>query len=99
MVEPARRLDLDVLADHVESEFPGLFDVELQRLVGRCGVESVRPPALVERSEMEERLAVQTAGLHGGVDDRNLTHRGVTLDRVDNLTVTHKGDPQTVKVW
>ena len=49
-----------MFADHVVAEGLGLFDVELQGLVGRGSVEAVGPPALVERAELENRLSVQT---------------------------------------
>ena len=60
MVEPARRLDLDVLADHVETEILGFLDIVPKSLVRRSRVQSVRPPALVQRAELEERLTVES---------------------------------------
>ena len=63
-VVPAVRLDLDVLAGHVEAQPPGDLDVVAQRLVRRCGVEAVRPEPLVERSELEYELVVQEYPQH-----------------------------------
>jgi len=59
VVVPAGGLDLHVLADHVVAQLLGLDDVECERLVGRGRVEAVGPPALVERTELEQRLVVE----------------------------------------
>ena len=48
MVVPAKRLYLDVLAQHIETEAFGEGNVCNQRFVGRRGVQSVAPIALVE---------------------------------------------------
>src|SRR5204863_2058340 len=59
MVVPARRFDLDVLANQVEAEaFAGL-DIGGERFVGWRGIQTVRPPALIEQSVFKERLAVE----------------------------------------
>ena len=55
----AGRLDLDVLAEHVEAELLEHFEVVLHRLVGRRREQPVRPPALIERADLEERLVVE----------------------------------------
>ena len=59
-VVPAGRLDLDVLADHVEAELLRDFEIVLQGFVGRGRVEPVGPEALVERTDQKDRLAVET---------------------------------------
>ena len=60
VVVPSCRLYLDVLAYHIVAPFSGLDDVEAESLIGRSGIESVRPPALVKRSELEQLLAIES---------------------------------------
>ena len=52
----ASRFDLDVLADHVEAGRLQKLDVEQHRFVGWRRQQSIRPPALIERSP-DERSA------------------------------------------
>ena len=56
---PTCRFHFQVLAYHVESKFLGLFDIVAQGFVRRCGIQTVGPPALVERTEMEDVFVVQ----------------------------------------
>ena len=58
VVVPAQRLDLDVLAYHVEAEPVDRLEVGAQCLVGGGGVQAVWPVALVEGAELEDGLAV-----------------------------------------
>src|SRR5438270_1786135 len=48
-----------MLAGHVEAELFGRLDVEAKRLIGRRGVETIGPEALIERAGHEDRLAVE----------------------------------------
>src|SRR3546814_15328266 len=50
----ARGLDLDVLAQHVESRLLEEDEVAFHRLLGRRRVEPVGPPALIERAVLED---------------------------------------------
>ena len=59
VVIPAGRLHLDMLSGRVETQALGHFDVICQGLVGRRGVQPVRPPALVQRTKHELRLAIE----------------------------------------
>jgi hypothetical protein len=54
-------LDLDVLAQHVAAHLLHRLDVEAHRFERRRGVEAVGPEALVERTELKQRLAVQAS--------------------------------------
>ena len=63
-VEPALRLDLDVLADHVEAEVLVLLQVVPEGRVGGRGVEAVRPVALVQGAGLEDERPVE----HGALD-------------------------------
>src|SRR2546421_56992 len=58
-VIPALRLDLHVLAGHIEAKLFRCLDVEAKRLIGRRGVETIGPEALIERAGHEDRLAVE----------------------------------------
>ena len=82
-----RRFDLDVLAEHVETE--GLQNLEVvdHALFGRRRVETVRPPALIERTVLEDKLVVEH---HAGntvlvLAKGGLAHRVVGADRVDRF--------------
>jgi hypothetical protein len=58
-----------VLADHVEPQRLLAFEVEPQRLVGRRGVDAVRPVTLVERAKLEHELPVEQRA-HDPADHR-----------------------------
>src|SRR3546814_15203676 len=55
----ARGLDLDVLAQHVESRLLEEDEVAFHRLLGRRRVEPVGPPALIERAVLEDGFVVE----------------------------------------
>eukprot|EP00964_Phaeocystis_antarctica_P076052 scaffold46996_cov60-Phaeocystis_antarctica.AAC.2 len=60
VVVPARGLDLDVLADHVEAARLGKLDVIPHRGIARWREQSVRPPPLVKGTQLEARRAVES---------------------------------------
>ena len=103
VVVPACRLKLDVLADHVEAHLLGLDDVPLKSLVGRCRIKTVRPPALVERTEVEQRLVVQghplvmvrSVILHY----RDLAHGSIAVNTVHNLAFALDAHLDAIKIW
>src|SRR3546814_12508557 len=81
----ARGLDLDVLAQHVESRLLEEDEVAFHRLLGRRRVEPVGPPALIERAVLEDGFVVeQDRGLtlHLARPDRNLAHCEIGVDAV-----------------
>src|SRR3546814_4421857 len=55
----ARGLDLDVLAQHVESRLLEEDEVAFHRLLGRRRVAPVGPPALIERAVLEDGFVVE----------------------------------------
>ena len=63
VVVPPERLDLDVLADHVEPQRFDEFDVVFERGVGGGGEHAVRPIALVEHAGVEIGLVVEREAL------------------------------------
>ena len=95
---PAVRLDLHVLANHVETVFLGTLYVEAESLVARSSVEAIRPPALVEGTELEQSFAIQGHAFvpiiipHHG----NLAESSVGLDLVDGLSILYELDAQAV---
>ena len=91
VVIPAGRLDLHVLADHVEAELLGHFEVVLQRLVGRRGVESVGPEALIERAILKQRLVVEHHPRDAGLvlAERDFAH-GEVAGRPCRLRCCHR---------
>ena len=64
MVVPAQRLDLDMLAQHIEAHRLGGADIVDKRLVRRRGIEPVRPVALIEQTVLEVRLVIQKQARH-----------------------------------
>ncbi len=97
-VVPAGRLDLDVLADHVVAERPLFLNVALEGIVGRSGIDAVRPEALVERAELEDELVVQQH-LHETIDraQADLAHAEVAGHRVHRGRSLGQGDVQVVE--
>ena len=59
MVVVAGRLHLDVLAEHVHAKGLEHLEVILHRHVARRREEAVGPPALIERADLKQRLAIQ----------------------------------------
>src|SRR5262249_6356362 len=98
-VIPAGRLDLDVLAGHVEAELLGDLDIVAQSGVGRSSVQAIGPPTLIERAELEkrqiiEKQAVETvlATVHG-----DLAHAEIAGDLIDGLAIALELDLEIVK--
>lgn len=77
-VEPPLRLDLDVLADHVEAQVLVLLQVVPEGRVGGSGVEAVRPVALVQGAALEDERPVE----HGALDTVHVLHRDRPHPRV-----------------
>ena len=59
MVIPACRFHFYMLTNHVEAQILGFLNVVCQCFISGCSVESIGPPTLVERTEMENRETVQ----------------------------------------
>ena len=59
VIIPAHRLDLDVLAEHVEAHVLHELDIEHHRVVARRGVEPVGEVPLVKNAVLEIRPAVE----------------------------------------
>ncbi|CAM5689836.1 hypothetical protein SALBM217S_03990 [Streptomyces griseoloalbus] len=98
VVEPARRLHLDVLADRVEAELLVRLQVERQGVVAGRGVEPVGPEALVQGGEGEHGLAVEDELLVAAhVLDADLPHAEVAVDRVGGPAVLQR-DVEVVQV-
>ena len=79
MVVPAQRLDLDMLAQHIEAHRLGGADIVDKRLIRRCGIESVRPVALIKQTVLEVWLVIQEQPRHSVfvLCDGYLAHRKV----------------------
>jgi len=68
VVEPARLLELEVLADESEAEIAGELEVADEGVVVRRGEAGLRPVALVEHSPDVEAATVQVELLSTGLD-------------------------------
>ncbi len=83
------RFDLDVFADHVEAGRLQPLDVEQHRFVRRRSQQSIRPPTLIERPPMKDRLAIEReppvpVGVLYLADRANA---GVRLDLIDRVAI------------
>src|SRR5262245_52740176 len=90
-----------MLADHVEAELLGDFQVVLHRRVGGRGVEPVGPEALIERTPMEDRLVVEH---HPGdamliFAEGDFAHGEVAGDCVAILPLVVDDDGKPIKKW
>ncbi len=96
---PTCRFYLDVLTNHVETEVLSLLNIITQSLISRCGIKTVRPPALVERTELEERLVVQfqTYDAIFITATGELTHGSIAIHFVHYLTFINKGHLQCIE--
>ena len=88
-VVPARRLDLDMLARHVETHLLGDLDVVSESVVSGGGVESVRPETLVEEPDLKEWFIVEKEARTALVvlPETDMTHGEVAVHTVDFLAV------------
>ena len=86
-VIPAVRLDLDVLPRGVEAQLLGHLDVVAEGLVGRGRVDPVRPVALIQRADLEHRLAVehQADVALRVLAQGDLPHAEIAADGIDRL--------------
>ena len=100
MVVPAGRLDLDMLARGVEAEHLGHLDVVAQRFVGRSRVQSVRPPALVQGTEHEQRLAIEKHPREsaGVLAKRDVAEREVAAHAVEIVLSPSEGHVKVVQI-
>ena len=89
-----RGLDLDVFAQHVESEILENLEIVDHPFFGRRGVESVRPPALVERTVLEDEFVVEHEARNTFVvfTEGGFAHRVVGADCIDDFIVVVEGD-------
>ena len=81
-----------MFAYHIESQIFSRLDIPSESLGARSRIESVRPPALVKRADLEEDFVVQRQPfdavripLFG-----NLAHRRVSLNSVDDFSVSYQ---------
>ena len=81
MSVPACRFYFDVLTYHVVAEVFRLLQVINQCFICRCSIQTVRPPSLVERTELEIVFVVQLQASDAILTfaDRIFTHSRITL--------------------
>ena len=89
-----------MLAYHIEAPFLRLDYVVAQGFVSRRSVESVRPPSLVERAEVEELLAVEghPLAVFPVLAYGDFAHCGVAVHAVDDLAVAADADTYSVEI-
>ena len=93
-IQPARVLDLLVLAGAVEAERLGELDVALDRLVGRRGQDTLRPVALVEDEPQVVGRIVEVDLARVG---RDLPLAEIALQRVEHLAAGDRFQRQVVQ--
>ena len=89
-----------MLADHVESEVLCLLDVEFESFISGCGIKSVRPPALVKGSKLEQALAVKPHELGVAILPvcSDLTHGCIRSDLVYDLAIPENLDIKAIEI-
>ncbi len=89
-----------MLAGHVEAELARDLDIGPERFVGGRRIKSVRPKALVQRPDHEQRLVVEEDAGDALVVFRhgNLAHAKVAFDRVDVFTRGGQLHAQMIKM-
>ena len=89
-----------MLADHVVSEVFGLLDVEFQGLVRRGGIEAVRPPALVQRTIVEDMLPIETQPFITIFIDHHAhrTHGRIARYLIHLILPLAQAQPETVQI-
>ncbi len=88
MVVPTRRLHLYMFANHVEAQILRFLDIIGQSLIGRCGIEPIRPPTLVEWTKMEDGQAIQSEAHNAAVISlrAETTHCKITGDFINHFS-------------
>ena len=56
---PSGRFYFDMLANHIKAEVFRLPDVINQSFIGRCGIKTIGPPSLIQRTKLEQRFIIQ----------------------------------------
>ena len=90
----AARLDLDVFAQGVEAGSLEKLDIRSHGGIGGRREQSVRPPTLIERAEVEQRLAVEE---QAEVAVSVLGHGGFAQAHIRSDRVRAHGDRQIVE--
>ena len=94
-----RGLDLDMLTQHIEPEIFQDLEIVDHAFFGRGRVQAVRPPALIQRTMLEDKFVVQqeTRNSVFALADRGLAVRIVRFDLVDRFAVFDERDGQVVE--
>ncbi|MCY1364380.1 hypothetical protein D9M69_511800 [compost metagenome] len=53
-----------MLPDHIKAHLFGFYHVKLQGLISRSGVKAIGPPALIQRTVLEQELILQEHPLY-----------------------------------
>ena len=89
-----------MLADHIVAEGLGLLYVVAESFIRGGGVQAVRPPALVQRTKFEIRLAVETQAFMTSLIDHflYLPQGAIAFHFVNNLSVALQGELNIVQI-
>ena len=100
-VIPARRLNLDVFADHVAADFFGVFDVKKHRFFAWGGIETLREVTLVERTILENGLVVKRKAPKAlsVTPFTKFAHAKVAAHLVHHHAVNFQLEGQVVEMW
>ena len=99
-VIPARRLDLDMLADHVTANLFGVFDVKQHGFLRRGSVEPFGKVALVERTKLKDGFIVEREAPETVFIARfaKFAHAEVAADLIHHHPVNFQLNGQIVKM-
>ena len=92
-----------MLTNHIKAPFFGLHDIKLKRFICRSGIESIRPPTLIQRAELEQSFIIERHTLtHLAViiisADGYLTHSCIAFHFVGPLSLITQGNTQSIKI-
>ncbi len=97
---PGSRFDLYVLTDHVKAPILCFVNIVDQCFMRWSCIEAVRPPALIERAELEQILVVELQAHYTAVVTtcRELSHCGIASDFIYRLAILIERDIEIIKV-
>ena len=96
---PTCRFHLHVFTDHVKSEVFGFLNIINQRFVCRSCIQSVGPPSLIERTELEHIFIVQLQTYNSVLVTacRVFAHSCIAIYFIGHFTIAQQGNLHRIK--
>ena len=64
MIIPSLGFDLNMLSEHIKSQLFHLLNIENQRFIRRCRIQTIRPVSLIQNPILKLYLSIQTDTRH-----------------------------------